>query len=169
MKWVPSPRGFTLLEVLMAMVLLSTALVMLAESWSAAFNRVKKTQISFELASLLERKMDDYMRKYKGKPLEEIQDSEADNFGEKYPDYSWKMTSRKFEFPDIASTLSARDGGVDVMTQQAVKQMLDQISRSVKEVKVTVIRKHPKKDIEVSATAYFVDYDKPLNIPGLGL
>jgi general secretion pathway protein I len=159
-------RGFTLLEVMMAMVLLSIALVMLSESWGAAFTRVKKTQISFELAALLERKMDDYERKYKGKSIDEIQDEEADDFGDEYPQYSWKMTSKKFEFPDIASTLTARDGGVDTMTQTVIKQMTDQISKAVKEVTITVIYKHPKKPIEVNATTYFIDYDKPLNLTG---
>ena len=123
-------RAFTLLEVLLAMVLLSAALMLLANSWSAAFNRVKKTQISFELASLLERKMNDFERKYKGKPLSEIQDSEEDDFGDEYPQYSWNMKSKKFEFPDIASTLTAKDGGVDAMTQMVIKQMTEQISKN---------------------------------------
>jgi len=161
-------QGFTLLEVLLAMILLSTALVMLAESWSSAFNRVKKTQITFELSSLLERKMDDYVRKYKGKSLESIQEEESDDFGDEYPQYSWKMSSKQFEFPDIAATMTAKEGGVDPMTQEVISKMTDQISKSIKEVTVTVTYKHPKKNIEVSATTYFVDYDKPLSIPGMG-
>jgi len=160
-------KGFTLIEVMLAMVLLSVALVMLSSSWSSAFNRVKKTQISFELSSLLERKMDDYIRKYQGKSLDEIQDEEADDFGELYPQYSWKMSSKKFEFPDIASAMTAKDGGVDPMVQTVVKQLTEQISKSIKEVTVTVIYKHPKKNIEVNATTYFVDFDKPINIPGV--
>ena len=60
-------RGFTLLEVLLAMALMTTALILLANSWSAGFNRVKKIQVTFELASLLERKMDEYDRRFRGK------------------------------------------------------------------------------------------------------
>ncbi len=167
-KTLTHKSGFSLLEVLLAMVLLSTALVLLSESWSAAFNRVKKTQVRFELASLLERKMDDYVRQYKGKPLDQIQEEESDDFGDNYPQYSWKMNSKKMEFPDLASTLSARDGGVDQMTLQIVKQLTDQLSKCIKEVKVTVTYKHPKKSISVSATTYFVDYDKPIGLPGTG-
>jgi len=157
-------KGFTLLEVLLAMALMTTALILLANSWSAGFNRVKKIQITFELSSLLERKMDEYDRRFRGKALAEIPDKEADTFGDDYPLYTWKMESRKFEFPDISSTLSARTGGVDSMTAMVIHKLTEQISATVKELKVTVIYKHPKKNIEVSATSYFVDYDKPLDM-----
>ena len=171
MRTSHSPReiGFTLLEVLIAMMLLAVALVMLSNSWSAAFARLDKTQISFMLASRLEMKMNELERKYKGKPLTEIQEEESGDFEDGTSEYTWKMASRKFTFPDIASSLSARDGGVDTMTMTIVKQMTDQISKSVKEVTVTVIYTNKKKKkLEASATTYFIDYDKGLNlgIPG---
>jgi len=160
--------GFSLLEIMMAMAILATALVLLANSWSAGFARVKKTQVNFEIASLLERKMNEYERRYKGKPLAEIADSEEDNFGDLYPQYTWKMESRKFEFPDISSTLSAREGGVDEMTVMVIKKLTDHLSQTIKELKVTVTYKAAKRPVSVSATQYFVDYDKPLNmgLPG---
>ena len=157
-------KGFTLLEVLIAMALLTVALVLLANSWSAAFARVEKTQISFELATHLERKMNEFERKYKGKPLSEIQDEESGDFGDEDTKYAWKMSSKKFNFPDIASTLAAREGGVDTMTMTVIKQMTDQISKSVKEVTVTIIYKHKKKNLEATATTYYIDYDKGMNL-----
>lgn len=156
--------GFTLLEVLIAMTLLSVALMLLVNSWAAAGQRVEKAQISFEMASHLERKMNDFERKYKGKPLTEIQDEEEGDFGEDVKNYTWKMSSRKFQFPDIASTLAARDGGVDTMTMTVVKQMTEQISKCVKEVTVTVIYSKKKRKLEASATTYYIDYDKSLNL-----
>ena len=157
-------NGFTLLETLLAMAFLATALLLLANASSGAAARVNKTQTNFELASLLERKMGEIDRLYKEKPLSEIPEEKEDDFGDIYPKYSWKLKSRKFEFPDIASTLSAKEGGVDAMTLSLVKQMTDQISKSVKEVSVTVIFKGPKKNIEVSATTYFIDFDKGISM-----
>jgi len=161
-------KAFTLVEVLIAMSLLATALLLLMNSWTMATGRIKKTQTAFEMASLLERKMNDFERKYKGKPLSEIQDSEEDDFGDEYPQYSWKMAAKKLEMPDIAASLSAREGGVDAMTQTVIKQLTDQLSKSIKEVTITVILKTGKKNIEISATTYFVDYDQPLNLGGVG-
>lgn len=156
------------MEVLLAMMLMATALVLLANSWSAAFSRVKKTQVSFEIATLLQTKMSEYERKYRGKKLDEIPEEESDNFGDDYPLYTWAMKSRKLELPDITALLTGKDTGADEMTIQLAKKLTDHIGQTVKELQVTVTYKHPKKNVDVSATTYFVDYDKNLDmgIPG---
>lgn len=159
-------KGFTLLETLMAMMIMATALLLLANSWSAAFSRVKKTQLNFELSTLLDRKMNELEREFKGKPVDGIPDEKEEDFGDDLKNFSWKMKSRKFEFPDISSSLTARSGGADQMTIMIVKQMTDQISKSIKEITVTVIYKAEKKNIEVSATTYFTDFDKPISMGG---
>lgn len=130
--------------------------------------RIKKTQHAFEISALLERKMVEIETKYRGKPLEEISEEEEGDFGEEYPQYSWKLSSKKLDFPDIASTLIAREGGADQMLLNIVRQLSDQISKSVKEVTVTVIYKQPKKNLEYSLTTYFVDYDKEMSIGAPG-
>lgn len=157
-------KGFTLLEVLLAMMLMATAMVLLANSWSAAFGRVKKTQVSFEMAALLENKMNEYERKYRGKALAEISDEEADNFGDDYPQYSWKMKAKKFTSVDISALLTGKANGADEMTLQLAKKLTDHLAETIKELQVTVTYKHPKRPIDVSATMYFVDYDKPLSL-----
>jgi len=161
---IQKSSGFTLLETLMAMIIMASALLLLANSWSASNSRVKKTQLNFELATLLERKMNELEREYKGKPISEIPDSKEEDFGEEMKNYSWKMTSRKFEFPDISSSLTARDGGADQMTTMIIKKMSEHISKSIKEVTVTIYYKGSKKTLEVNATTYFVDFDRPIAI-----
>ena len=163
-------RGFSLLEVLLAMMLMATALVLLANSWSAAYYRVKKTQISFEMAALLENKMNEFERKFRGKALSEIPDAETDSFGDDYPQYSWAMKSKKLTLPDISPLLTSKDRGADEMTLTLAKKLTDHLSNTIKELKVSITYKHPKHPLTVSATQYFVDYDKPLDvgIPGAG-
>ena len=150
------------------MMLMATALVLLANSWSAAFYRVKKTQMSFEMAALLQNKMNEYERKYRGKALAEIPDEETDTFGEDYPQYTWAMKSHKLVVPDISPLLTSKDRGADDMTLTLAKKLTDHLSETIKELQVTITYKHPKKPIVVSATQYFVDYDKNLDmgIPG---
>lgn len=161
-------KGFTLIEALLAMAILSTALLLLANSWSASFNRVKKTQLNFEISTLLDRKMSELIREYAGKPIAEIPDEKEEDFGDELKNFSWQMTSKKFEFPDISSSLTARSGGADQMTMMVVKQMTEQISKSIKEVTVTIIYKAAKQPIKVSATTYFTDFDKPVTMGGGG-
>ena len=162
-------KGFTILEVVIAMIILSGALIVLTSSWGGAFMRVKKAQRYFEASSLLERKMVEIDLEFRGKPLDSIPENKEGDF-EGVDDYSWKMSSKKLEFPDFSSTLASRDGGVDEMTMMIIKQMTEAMSKSIKEVTVTVLYKVGKKPTEYSVTTYFVDYNKdlPLGMPGGG-
>jgi len=129
--------------------------------------RVRKTQLSTEVSALLERKMVEVEMEYAGKPLDSIPEEKEDDFGSEYPQYSWKMESKEFQVPDFSATLTAQSGGADELTLTVMKTLADHLSKSIKEVKVSVIYKGGKKPLVFSATQYFVDYDKDLPMPGM--
>ncbi len=159
-------NGFTLIETVMAMVILSSGIMLLANSWSGSFMRIKKTQLTTEISALLERKMTEVEIEYEGKPLDSIPEESEDDFGSEYPQYSWKMESKEFTVPDISATLYSQEGGVDEMSLKIMKGLTEHLGKTIKEVKVTIIYKGAKKPLEYSATQYFVDYDKEL--PAIG-
>lgn len=161
-------KGFTLLETLIAMVMLSAGIILLANSWGGAFMRVRKTQLSTEVSALLERKMVEIQTEYRDKPLDSIDEEKADDFGTEYPDYSWKMQSKAFEVPDLSASLTTRDGGANEMLINIIRQLSEHLSKSVKEVKVTIVYKKGKRPLEFSATTYFVDYNRDLPIAAGG-
>ncbi|MFN7904559.1 MAG: type II secretion system protein [Pseudobdellovibrionaceae bacterium] len=162
--------GFSLLEVIISMVILSSGVILLVSSWANSYKRLNKTQVQFEMAALLERKMVELRKEYEGKPLESIDEEKAEDFGEDYPQYSWKMKSQELEFPDLTALLVSEDGGATQEMLTLVKTMTEHFNKSVKEVKVTVIHKNKgnAKPIEFSVTTYFVDYDKEIAMPGAG-
>lgn len=159
-------KGFTLLEVLIAMMIMAAGIILLTQSWGSSYNRLRKTQWNVEVAALLERKMAEVDMKYRGKPIDSIPEEEEDEF-EGYPEYSWKLTSQKFEMPDLTAILIGQEGGVDQMMMTLMKQFSEHLSKSIKEVKVTVIHKIKDKEFEYSATLMFVDYDKQLPLPSI--
>jgi general secretion pathway protein I len=163
-------RGFTLLETLIAMMILSMAVVMLASSWGGNYARMRRTQLKTEAVALLQRKMVEIDMKYKDKPLSSLpEEGEDGDFGDDYPEYSWKMSSKEFDVPDFTSLLTSREGGADLMLIQVMQQMKDHLKKAVKEVKVSVIYtpKGGGDPLEHSISTYYVDYDKQLPVPGM--
>ncbi len=162
-----SKRGFTLLEVLIALVIVLGGVLVVGQSWSGNFLRVRKTNLYNNVSLLLQRKMTELEAFYYSKPIDQIPDSDAGDFGSDYPQYRWEMISQEFEFPDLSSVLVGRDQGADDMLLTMMKQMQEYISKSVKEVTVKVFVKTPTREMEYSITTYFVDYKKNASIgPG---
>lgn len=162
-------KGFTLLETMLAMLIISSGILLLSNSWSGSFMRIRKTQVNVEAAALLERKMVEVEMEYQDKPLESIPEEKADDFGSEYPQYSWRMEAKEFELPNIASALTAESGGSDELTMTIMRTMQEHLAKSIKEVKVVVIYKGGKKAREISATQYFVNYDRPIQMPAMGM
>lgn len=163
-----SARGFTLIEVLIALMIMTGSIIVVANAWSGNFMRIRKTNMYNNVATLLERKMLEIEAAYREKKITEIPESEGGDFENDYPNYRWEMKSRDLEVPDLTPLLVGQDGGADETLISMMKQMTDYINQTVKEVKVSVFVKGTKGEVEFSATQYFVDYDKDFGVPGGG-
>jgi general secretion pathway protein I len=163
-------KAFTLLEVMLAMMVIASGLFILTNSWSGTYNRLRKTQIQVQMASLLERKVVELERDFKGKSLDSIPEEKEDDFGSDVPNFSWTMKSRKLEVPDLSSSLMAQSkgDGASEMLLTVMKAFTEHLSKSIKEVKVVVTYHDKKKPMTADVTFYVVDYDRPLPIPGGG-
>ena len=153
-------NGFTLIEVLIALMIVAAAIISAASLWSGHFMRIRKSALQYDVATLLERKMVEIEAKYKDKPIEEIPESESGDFGSEFAQYKWRMESRELELPDLTSVLVGREEGADEMLISMMKQMTEFLSKAIKEVKVTVLVTRNKRELEFSASQYFVDYTK---------
>ena len=160
--------GFTLLEVIIAISIMATGILLIGMAWSGTYQKMKRTQINTEVVALLERKMAELDAKYKGKPLESIPESEEDTFGAEYPQYKWKMESRKFEMPSLSDFLGSREGGVDQMTQMTMKIFSEHLSKTIKEVRVTVTHTtNGNKSKDYTITTFYVDFNKEPPMPAM--
>jgi general secretion pathway protein I len=159
-------NGFTLIETLIAMGIISAAVVLLSNAWSGSFASIRKSKINYDVSILLQRKVTEIEMEYGGKALTEIPEELEEDFGKEFPNYRWKMTSKQLELPDISASLTARDEGANEMALTLFKQLFELLNKSVKEVKVSVFVIDKKKEKEYSVVTYFVDYDQPLPMPG---
>ena len=160
-------KGFTLIETLIAMVVLAGALIVLGNAWSSSLNAIRKSRSLTTLSLLLQRKMTEYEIKFKDKGTSEVPEEETGDFGNDFAPYTWKMQSRKIEMPDLSNSLTARAGGATETEIMIVKQLQEVLEKSIKELKVTVFWTQGGKVQEYSLTTYLVDYDQAGSIPGL--
>lgn len=147
-------------------MVMSSGLFILTNSWAGTYNRLRKTQVQVQMAALLERKVTEIEREYKTKSLDSIPEELSDDFGSEVPGYTWSMKSRKLEIPDLTASLVSADGGADQSMIQIMKTFTEHLSKSVKEINVSVIYKDKKKPITADVTFYMLDYDRPLPVPG---
>ncbi len=162
-----SQRGLSLIEVIIAMMIMAGTLVLISNSWSGNLVRVRKTNIYNTVGMLLQKQLTEVEIKYRETPLDEIpEEGEGGDFGEQYKNYRWTMTSKKFKMPDLSQILISQEGGADEMLLMLVRQVTENINESVKEVTVSVFVKVGKNETEYSATTYFVDYNRGLKVEG---
>lgn len=155
-------RGFTLIEVLVAMVILVGGIIIVANSWSGNLLKIRKANLYNNIGVLLERKVTELEVYYKDKPLNEIPDEDGGEI-DGYSQYKWKLKSKKFEMPDLSSILIKNredaGGGASDLFLTMMKQVNEFINKSVKEVKISIVLTAAKKEIEYSVTTYFIDYN----------
>jgi len=152
-------RGFTLVEVMVALMLLTMGIIALSSSWSGSLFSFRKSQIVRDAVFLLKTKMSEVENKYTGDGFASIPEEEEGEFGEEYPAFKWKIESKEIEFPDMTSfMLSNSEEGVDQLQQTVIAQLTDQLKQNVKEVKLTVIYTKGKKPISYSLATMFVNF-----------
>jgi general secretion pathway protein I len=160
-------RGFTLLEVIIALFILAGTIIVLGTTWSGNFMRIRKSAMFNNVSTLLEQKMVEMEAKYKEKPLGEISESEDGDFGNDFPNYRWEMKSRDLKLPDLTPLLVGQEDGADETLISTMKQVTEYLSKVIKEVKVTIYVQSGKREVEFSATQYFVDYTQGFGgLPG---
>ncbi len=163
---IKNSNGFSLIEVMIAMVILTGCIVTLTSAWSGNYFRLNKAQMNHNVAELLQRKVTEIEIEYLNKPIEEIKDSDGGKF-KGFPNYRWTMSSQDFEMPDLSAVLIGQDGGADEILITLIKQMGEHISKSIKEVEVAVYVKFKKKEVKYALTTYFVDFEKEVDFSAL--
>lgn len=162
-------HGFTLVEVMIAIGIFALSLVALTTSWYSNELKTRRAKISTQSALFLEQKMADYEMLYDGKSLSSIPEEEDGDFGEDFPNYRWSFESQEFIMPDLSQALiSGSDNQPNQeMMLMIMQQMKGFFSEAIKEGKLTIYVKVKDKEARYSATTYFIDYDTPLNVPGM--
>ena len=154
--------GFTLIEVLVAMMILSGAMIVLSASWTGSVMAYRKGRQIDIITHLLQKQITEMELEFQDQNLSSAQEREGDF--EDFPDFKWKVEVKPLEFPDLAPILVGEEGGVDQLTLTVIRQMSSQLSQAIKELKVSVLWTKNERTLTYSVTTYLVSY----NLTGLG-
>lgn len=130
--------GFSLLEILIAVAILATAAATMAASASSSFLSSERAERITSAAFLARQRMAELEMELEGdmekdKFPDDVE--KQDNFPEPFDDFRWKYTIRKVEIPVMGE---GDKEGQNVMVMNYIKNVTEQISKKVREVKVTV-------------------------------
>lgn len=160
-------RGFTLLEVIIALAIMVMAFASILSVESGAIRASEKTRQLNVIAMLAKNKMVETEYAIEGKSFEEVKKEESGTFEAPYDSYRWKKVIKEIEFPNLAlsssaggdgkSAGSASEGGgfADTMTKLVSKFF----SKAIREVTITIFWKQGSGEQTFSLSTYWVDLE----------
>lgn len=161
-----SLKGFTLLEVVIALGIMASVMMLLTSGWRGNYNRMNKIKFRTQAAQLLQMKMSEIEVMYKNNPQRLPQEKQTGEFEEpEFKNYTWELESQPFKMPDLKDLLSLGEQS-DQLTQSLASQIQQHFEATIFEVKVTLVYKSPlaKKPLKSSVSTLFIDYNRPLQL-----
>jgi prepilin-type N-terminal cleavage/methylation domain-containing protein len=153
-------KGFTLIETLVALMILAGTSVVLYQSWGGSFRAVKKGRLYNTITLLLQKKVVEFEVKAKTEKVDEVVDEEGD-FGSDYPDFKWEIKVKPFTVPPINPNGNGL-GETNKMAETVLKVMSDYFEKAVREVLVTVVYTVGEKKLKYSVSTIYVDYTQDI-------
>ena len=160
-------KGFTLLEVVLALSILATVMILLTSSWRGNYQSMSKIKFRTQAAFLLQMKMSEFESLYKPNPITLPTEKETGEFEDPaFKNYTWELESQPFKMPDLKKLLALENDQVDQITENLIGQVQTHFETTIYEVKVTLLYKSPlaKKPLKTSISTLFVDYNRPLQM-----
>ena len=159
-------RGFTLLEVVIALGIMASIMILLTSGWRGNYNRMKKIKFRTQAVQLLQMKMSEIESLYRNNPQRLPQEKQTGEFKDpKFKNFKWEFESQPFKMPDLKNLLNIGDQS-DQWTQSLASQVQEHFESTIFEVKVSLIYKSPlaKKPLKSSISTLFIDYTRPMQI-----
>lgn len=167
---IRNKKGFSLLEVLIALVVMSGSIMVVAMAWSGSQLRMKKMKLNNQAAFLLDYKMAEVNRRFKNEItlLPEEEQGTFEDLGVEYKNFTWTLKSKKFDMPDVTPLLMQNQKAPDAMLLMMMDQLSEFFHQAAKEVTITVVFTFGKSSVKYPASMFLIDFNQQLPLPNLG-
>ena len=167
-KKISKKKGFTLIEILVALIILAGATVIVSKIWVSNRQRMTKIDTYHKVVQLMESKMSELEFEWRKIKFNSIpKEAKGDFKKEKY--FSWTVKTRPLKLPDPKHLLNLfgqnQSQGVALQVAQVTTDFL---SQAVLETKLTIHYQKGKLKNAYSLTTYMVDHTKSISMPGGG-
>lgn len=173
--------GFTMVEVMAAMLILSMVCIAYSENLIGAMKLVKATRARDTAIMLASEKMADIDFMVKDKGIEIIKDSDQGEFDqEKFASYTWKSAKKQIPPPDFSSLMSLASSsaegeeGTDEEQPKTsgsfegpMKMITDAWGKSVVELRLEVNWKEGEEEKSYSLLTHYISSNATKQIQGL--
>lgn len=137
MKSIWNKRGFTLLEILIAVSILATAFSTLLLAQGNGFLASERAERLTQATFLVRQKMVEFeitLEEDLNRNKFPDEKEEAGTFDEPFEDFRYKQTVKKVEIP----LSGGGEASENALVAGYLKQVMDEISKSIREVKVVI-------------------------------
>lgn len=132
-------KGFSLLEIMVAVTILSTSFVILIGSQSSSLRASQRAERITVATLLAQQKMSEYEitleQDISRNKFPRDEKEESGKFDEPYEDYRWLWKIKKVEIPVLNA---GGEEGQNPYVATYLKNVSDQISKSVRELELTI-------------------------------
>lgn len=157
-------KGFSLLEIMVAVAILATSFVVLLSSQGSSFNKSERAEDLSQATLLARMKMAELQIELeKDIAKNKFPDSdikESGTFEDPFENFRWSYSLKKVEIP-----LSQSGGGDEqnVLVANEMKKMMDEISKRVREMRLTLTWGDKDKPLEEQPNMVLVTHIVKLN------
>lgn len=159
-------KGFTLLETIIALTIMVIAFATILMIESNSINASATAKQLNVVAMLAKNKMIDEELKFEGKTFEEVKTEEAGAFETPFEDYRWTTAIKEIEFPNLnfaAGGANSQQGTTDVL-ETMTKLFTKFLSKSMREVSITVYWKRGEGEQKFTVSTYWVDLNHEFDL-----
>ncbi|MBI3541788.1 MAG: type II secretion system protein [Deltaproteobacteria bacterium] len=156
--------GFTLLEVMIAMTIMTLAFSYIYTSQSQNIVLVTKTKELNTAGWLAHNKMIESEHLYEGKPFGELpKGPEIEKFKEPYERFTWKREVKEVKFPDLPMGGQKEGEGVQEAVRILAKTLTKYLNSALREMVVTVTWQRGDGEVNVRLSTYLIDLGAEFN------
>jgi len=162
--------GFTLLEVMIAIGILAIGIGTIIVGESNSIDTTMRAKRMTTVAMLAKNALIEAEREVSGKSFTEVKDEESGKFNTPFEDYRWERKVKEIKFPDIAMQ-GADDAAskemiktIDENALRVMKIATSYLSKSTREITVTIKWTEKKEEQKYSVSQYWVDLNHEINI-----